>query len=88
MNDSRFKIAHREAWIGVGLAVIHFLWWFGFAYGMGKGKVENYTYILGLPKWFFYSCILGFFVIVVLVIIAMKFFFKEVPFEDEESGEQ
>lgn len=86
MNDRRFKIAHREAWIGVGLAIIHFLWWFGFAYGFGSGKVEEYTYILGLPAWFFYSCVIGFIVIVFLVFIAVKFFFKEVPFENEESG--
>ncbi|MGE8206399.1 YhdT family protein [Heyndrickxia sp. NPDC080065] len=84
MNDSRFKIAHKEAWIGVGLAVIHFLWWFCFAYGYGSEKVEEYTYIFGLPEWFFYSCVLGFVVIVILVFIAVKCFFKEVPFEEEE----
>ncbi|QQZ11138.1 YhdT family protein [Heyndrickxia vini] len=88
MNDQRFSIAHKEAWIGVGIAIIHFLWWFGFAYGLGRGKVEDYTYILGLPAWFFYSCIIGFIVIVFLVFIAVKFFFKEVPFGNEESGGQ
>ena len=65
MNDPRFKIAHKEAWIGVALAIIHFLWWYGFAYGIGSNKVEQYTYILGLPAWFFYSCVLGFIIIVV-----------------------
>ncbi|GIN88351.1 sodium:pantothenate symporter [Heyndrickxia sporothermodurans] len=88
MSDQRFKIAHREAWIGVSLAIIHFLWWFGFAYGFGRSNVKDYKYILGLPEWFFYSCVLGFILIVVLVFIAVKYFFKEVPFEDEESGGQ
>lgn len=86
-NDKRFKIAHREAWIGVILVVINFVWWYGFAYGLGSGKVEQYTYIWGLPAWFFYSCIVGFLVMVVLVTISVQFFFKEVPFDEKEEGE-
>ncbi|MGV3464475.1 MAG: YhdT family protein [Heyndrickxia sp.] len=82
-DDLRFTIAKKEAWIGVGLAVFHFIWWYGFAYGLGKTKVEKYTYIWGLPAWFFYSCILGFIVILLLVIFTVKFLFKEFLFEEE-----
>ncbi|MCT8138423.1 YhdT family protein [Anaerobacillus sp. CMMVII] len=83
-NDPRFKIAHREALIGVGLVIFNFIWWYGFAYGLGSAPVEDYTYIFGLPAWFFYSCVLGFLVMVILVIIMVKKFFVEVDFEDEE----
>lgn len=83
-TDWRFKIAHREAWIGVGLALFNFVWWFGFAYGMGSRPVEEYSYIFGLPDWFFYSCVMGFLVITVLVIVIVNFFFTEVPFDEEE----
>ncbi|MGK7376455.1 YhdT family protein [Planococcus sp. 1R117A] len=83
-TDWRFKIANREAIIGLGLALFNFVWWFGFAYGMGSRPVEEYTYIWGLPDWFFYSCVMGFLVTVVLVIVIVKFFFVEVPFEEEE----
>ena len=86
-TDPRFKIAHREAWIGVGLAIFNFIWWFGFAYGLGSRPVEEYTYVFGLPAWFFYSCVVGFVLISVLVIIIAKFFLTEVSFEDEEVGE-
>lgn len=82
-KDPRFKIANREALIGVALVIINFLWWFGFAYGMGSKEVEDYTYILGLPAWFFYSCVGGFILMVILVTVVVKLFFKEVPFEDE-----
>ncbi|MFK9090163.1 YhdT family protein [Bacillus salipaludis] len=82
--DKRFKIAHREALIGVVLVIINFIWWYGFAYGLGSAKVEKYTYIFGLPAWFFYSCIAGFIVMVILVILTVKFLFKEVPFDEEE----
>lgn len=82
--DPRFKIAHREAWIGVGLAIFNFLWWFGFAYGLGSRPVEDYRYIFGLPDWFFYSCVVGFILISALVIVVTKYFLTEVSFEEEE----
>lgn len=81
--DPRFKIAHREALIGVGLAIVHFIWWFGFAYGLGSAPVEEYRYILGFPEWFFYSCIVGFILVSLTVIILAKFVLKDVSFEEE-----
>lgn len=88
-NDARFKVAHKEALIGVILVVINFIWWFGFAYGLGSLPVEKYSFIFGFPAWFFYSCIIGFIVMTILVIFAVKLFFKEVPLDDEggESAE-
>ncbi len=82
-DDYRFKIANREALIGVGLVIFNFVWWFAFAYGLGSKDPSEYTYIFGLPAWFFYSCVLGFVVMSLLVIIIVKNFFVEVPFEDE-----
>ena len=83
-QDPRFKIAHREAWIGVGLAILHFIWWFGFAYGLGSRPVEEYSYIFGLPDWFFYSCVVGFILICITIIVLAKFVLKEVSFEEED----
>ncbi|WP_425441652.1 DUF997 family protein [Thalassobacillus cyri] len=86
-DKEHFRIAHREAWIGVALAVFNFIWWFGFAYGLGGKSPSSYHYILGLPAWFFYSCVLGFIVMVVLVTVVVKLWFVEVPFEEEEGEE-
>ncbi len=86
-GDSRYKVAKKEAILGIGLAVFNFLWWFGFAYGLGSKPVEEYTYILGLPSWFFYSCVVGFLVVVMLVIVLVKGVFKEVPFDNNEGGD-
>ncbi len=83
-KDPRFKSANKEAVIGLILVIVNFLMWFAFAYGPGSGAVENYKYIFGLPSWFFYSCIVTFIVMVLLVILAVKLFFKEVPLEDEQ----
>ncbi|GAK05700.1 membrane protein [Geomicrobium sp. JCM 19037] len=82
--DRRFKVAHREAWIGVGLAVINFVWWYGFAYGLGSRPVSEYQWVFGMPAWFFYSCVVGSIVMIVLVIIAVRYFFTEVPLEEDD----
>lgn len=87
-REHAFKIAHREAKIGVALVIFNFLWWFGFAYGLGNDDPTNYTYVLGFPAWFFYSCVLGFVVMAVLVIVCVKFLFKDVPFDEDEGGQE
>ena len=84
MKDQRFKIAHKEALIGIGLVIINFAIWYGFAYGLGSGDPKDYSYVMGFPAWFFYSCIAGTVFMIVLVWLVMKLFFTEVPFEDEE----
>lgn len=84
MEDKRFKIANREALIGIGLVMINFGIWFGFAYGLGSGDPANYTYIWGFPAWFFYSCIAGTVFMIALLWLVLKLFFKDVPFDEED----
>ncbi|WP_243292324.1 YhdT family protein [Bacillus sp. FJAT-47783] len=87
-KDKRFVIAHREALFGIVLVVFNFLWWFGFAYGLGSKDVSNYQYVFGFPAWFFYSCIVGFIVMLILVIVVVKKWFTEVPFNEQaEKGD-
>jgi uncharacterized membrane protein YhdT len=83
MKKEHVKIANREAWIGVGLVIFNFVWWFAFAYGFGSKDPQDYTYVLGLPAWFFYSCVLGFIVMAILVTIVVKKFFVAIPFDEE-----
>ncbi|MFC7746799.1 YhdT family protein [Lentibacillus kimchii] len=84
-EDPRYKVANREALIGVGLAIFNFIWWFVFAYGLGSQDPSDYTYIFGLPAWFFYSCVVGFIVMAVLVTVVVKKWFVEVSLDDEEN---
>jgi uncharacterized membrane protein YhdT len=84
LQDKRFKIANREALIGVVLVAINFAIWFGFAYGLGSGNPTEYTYVFGFPAWFFYSCIAGSIFMIVLIWITIKLFFKDIPFDHEE----
>lgn len=78
------KQINKEAKITVGLYVFFFIWWFVFAYGIGLKDVSEYSYILGFPAWFFYSCILGYVMISVLLAIVVKKCFKDIDFEDSE----
>lgn len=88
MKDKRYRIANREALIGVGLVVLNFALWYGFAYGMGGGDPKDYTYILGFPAWFFYSCMATTVLMLVLIGILLKVVFKEVPLDDEEEDKK
>lgn len=83
-QEWRFAIANREAWIGCALAVINFVWWFGFAYGLGSKPPEEYTYILGFPAWIFFSLIFGTLFMFALVFFVVKFMLTEISLEDEE----
>ncbi|MEG0380697.1 MAG: YhdT family protein [Kurthia sp.] len=84
MKDKRYRIANREALMGVALVIVNFAIWYGFAYGLGSGDPDNYTYVFGFPAWFVYSCIAGTGFLIVLIFIVIKFFFKEVDFEEDE----
>lgn len=82
-RDARFKIAHREALIGCGLVIINFVWWYGFAYGLGSKPPEEYSYILGFPAWIFFSLIVGTLVMIVLVWVVVRFLLTDMPLDDE-----
>ncbi|WP_100331224.1 YhdT family protein [Bacillus xiapuensis] len=86
-EDKRFQVAKREAGIGILLVLINFIWWYGFAFGLGSRPVEDYTYVLGLPAWFFYSCVAGLLLMVALVWAAVKWLFRDVPFDEEGDAE-
>lgn len=87
-QEWRFVIANREALIGCGLAIFNFIWWYGFAYGLGSKPPEEYTYILGFPAWIFFSLILGTIIMFALVFIVVKFVLTDISLEDEEEEEE
>lgn len=88
MKDKRYRIANREALIGVALVIVNFAIWYICAYGLGSGDPEKYTYVLGFPAWFFYSCIAGTAFMILLIYVVIKLFFKEVYFDEEGEDEQ
>ena len=65
------KQINKEVLITIGLYLFEY----------SSDNVEEYKYILGLPEWFFYSCVVGLVLINILVYICIKFLFKDIDFE-------
>jgi uncharacterized membrane protein YhdT len=85
----RFAQASKEALWGVGLFIAYFIWWYGFGYGLGSGDPDEYTFVMGLPAWFFWSCVAGFVAFLLVTWVVVRFFFKDIPLDDDggtESG--
>lgn len=82
------KQINKEAIITIILYLIYFLWWYYFAYIFPTENVEDYKYILGMPEWFFYSCVVGLILINFLVFLATKFLFKDIDFKQFENKER
>lgn len=80
-EDPRFKQCNKEALMGLGLGILNLIWWFGWGYGLGSKPISQYTYILGLPKWFFMSCIVGGILFSVLTVIMINKFFKNMSLD-------
>ncbi len=87
MEDKRYRQADREARYTLGLYAFFFVWWFGFAFGLGSGDPAEYTYVWGMPAWFFYSCIVGYPVICLLLWGVVRYCFRNMPLEAEEVDE-
>lgn len=80
----------KEALISIALYVAFFLWWYFTGYGLA-GNANEQTYIMGLPLWFFLSCVVGYVLFCVAVVVVVKVFFKDFSLDetaDEDSGEE
>lgn len=82
-NQELKKITRRETFIVLGLYLLFFVWWYATAYGFG-GDPSEYKYVFGFPQWFFYSCIVGYVLISLLLWIVVKMFFADISFDEGE----
>lgn len=83
-KHEKIRTINRETCIILFLYALFFIWWYATAYGLGGGDPAEYRTVFGFPAWFFYSCIVGYVGISLILWAAVKFFFKEIPFDDEE----
>lgn len=87
-EDRRFAQANREALIALGAYGLYFLWWYATAYGLGDGEPRSYSRIMGMPSWFFYSCIVGYPLITLFLWGLMRLFFQDMSLDDGREGEE
>ena len=87
-SDRRFIQANKEAVYALVLSLAYFIWWYATAYGLGDKPISDYTYVWGLPAWFFYSCVVGFILFSCLSAVMVRFLFKEVSLAkvDDSTG--
>ena len=85
-STDNIRQANREALISLALYGIFFLWWYFSAYGAGDADPQSYSYVWGFPSWFFYSCIVGYIGISVLVWIVVRVVFRESPLDEDADG--
>lgn len=85
MIRSHFKQADREALTTLGLYAFFFLWWTIFAFGFSSTSPDEYEYTFGFPSWFFYSCILGYPVMTVILWIVIRKCFADIPLDESDS---
>jgi uncharacterized membrane protein YhdT len=52
------------------------------AYTLGKGPVDQYTYVLGMPAWWFGAIVVTLFFAVIVIYIS-QFVFTDVELTDE-----
>ena len=80
------KTAKKETWAIIGLYAAFFVWWYVTAYGFGDDPSE-YRYVFGFPEWFFYSCIVGYVGIAVLLWLVIRLVFQDGSFEKEKEND-
>lgn len=78
---------NKEIKITFLLYIGFFIWWAVTAYGLGLKPVSEYEYIWGFPRWFFYSCIVGYVLFLVASIFVVKRYFKDMSFDEEEAND-
>lgn len=81
------KILKKETAVTLALYLLFFLWWYITSY-CTETDPSKYSYIFGFPRWFFLSCIAGYIGISVLLWLCVKFFFKDIPFDNKENSDE
>lgn len=78
------KQMNKEAIICMVVYVGYFIWWFATGFGLGAKDPAEYTYVMGLPMWFFLSSIVGFILFCAATIVVAKYLFKNFDLEETE----
>ena len=83
-REEKDRQINKETKIAIFLYVLYFIWWYATGYGLSNKDPSEYKYILGLPTWFFYSCVIGYIWFCIGTIIVTKVFFKNFGLDDED----
>lgn len=85
--DPRFKICEKEMKICFIVQILYTLLTIGIAYFIGRGDPKDYTYVMGVPAWWF-SVILSSIIFMGIVIYITKVIFVDMDLTDEGTIEK
>lgn len=85
--DPRFVICEKEMKLVLGIQILFTIITIAAAYILGKGDPNNYTYIMGLPAWWF-AVIATSVIFTGIVIYIVKFKLVNMSLTDEVSDEK
>lgn len=80
--DPRFRICEKEMKLAFGVQIAFTLISVFVAYSLGSGDPKNYTYIMGLPAFWFASIVILFIFLGIIIFITKKVF-KDMDLTDE-----
>lgn len=83
-DSTLFAQSKYESALTLALYLLFFIWWVATTFLLGAKPPNEYSYIFGMPSWFFLSCILGWIFISFILWIAVKFCFKSIPLDSVE----
>lgn len=82
------KQIKKEAIASIVLYIAFFIWWYATGYGLaGTGTPETYTYVAGMPMWFFLSSVVGYVLFCIASVIVVKLVFKDFDLGEEAPEE-
>jgi uncharacterized membrane protein YhdT len=81
-SNNRNRQIKRESILSLSLYLGFFLWWFITGYGLSQGSPAQFTYVLGMPMWFFLSCVVGYVLFCAAAFLLVKRAFKELSLDD------
>lgn len=87
-EDERFRTCYKEMYIAFAFQLAYVAIMFFIAYGWGGKSLSEYTFILGMPSWFFacLATVVGF--LVLLAFLCFRYF-KDISIEayvDRDGG--
>lgn len=83
-RQERDRQIRKEALISIALYLLFFIWWYATGYGLAGDDPAQYSYIFGLPMWFFLSSVVGYVLFSVASIFVVKIFFKNFSLDEKD----
>ncbi len=82
-EKEKYQQCNKEAIITLIVFTAYAIWWYFTGYGLNDKGVDAYPWVMGLPMWFFLSCIVGWIGITITIFLVVKFVFKEIDMGEE-----